>query len=382
MGEVCMKNLILTTVILIAKICFKILYFFLKLLPTKDNKVMFCSRQSNTVPMDFVLIQEELAKRNEDIEIVCICNRLGKGLGEYIRFAKDFLRSMYHLATSRVCILDSYWPPVSLLNHKDSLKVIQIWHSIGKVKKSGYQSIGKKSGRNTNIAYLLNMHENYDHVIAGAEIFNRFYCESFNIKEDILLNYGLPRIDYLINTAEDNRNRFFAENPELKDKKIVLYTPTFRRNMEDRWHEVTEVEWPDDIALIVKIHPNQTRPDNLREQSNIYYFPQWKTADLIAVCDYLVTDYSAIALEAAVLNKKTFYWAYDYEQYASDNGVNIQLIDYVPNNVEKDLKVLIEKIKSDDFDLEAFDNYRKLFLPKELGTSTAKIVDLVEDFLK
>ena len=74
-----MKNVILTAVILTAKFCLKILYFFLKLLPTKGNKVLFCSRQSNTAPMDFTLIQEELIDRNkEDSRRQIKIYRLGK----------------------------------------------------------------------------------------------------------------------------------------------------------------------------------------------------------------------------------------------------------------------------------------------------------------
>jgi CDP-ribitol ribitolphosphotransferase len=326
--------------------------------------------------MDFILIQQELIERNKDIEIVCICNRLGKGLGEYVRFAKDFLVSMYHLATSRVCILDSYWPPVSLLNHKDSLKVIQIWHSIGKVKKSGYQSIGKKSGRNTNIAHLLNMHENYNHVIAGAEIFNRFYCESFNIKEDILLNYGLPRIDYLINTADDNRTRFFQENPELKEKKIVLYTPTFRRNMEAKWDQIIDKVDYNKYALIIKNHPSQ-RIYGEKPQGDVRYFDDWKTMDLIAVCDYIITDYSAIALEAAVLNKRTYYWAYDYKEYLENNGLNINLHEAAPGHVFKEIDELMQHIENGEYDDAVLDAYRRKYLPENLGTSTEKITDLI-----
>lgn len=376
-----MKSLIFKLLIILFKSVMRFIYFFMKLFKTKNNRILFCSRQSNTASIDFKLLQEELLNRDENLEIITICNRMKKTPKSLVSFAIDMLRSMYYLATSKVCIVDSYWPAVSILKHKKTLKVVQIWHSIGKIKKSGYQSVGKGSGRSANVAYWLDMHKNYDYIIAGAKSWNKFYCESFNVSEDVLLNYGLPRIDYLINTADNNKEKFFEENPSLIGKKIVLYTPTFRRNMEDRWNEITKVNWPEDIALIIKLHPNQDKTKDVLEKDNIYYFDEWKTADLISVCDYMVTDYSAIALEAAILNKKTFYWTYDYEQYTTNNGVNINLLEYVMNNVEPDLDKLVNKIVEDNFDEQEFELYRKRFLPEELGVSTYKIVDLIESLM-
>ena len=41
---------------------------------------------------------------------------------------------MYHLATSRACIVDTYIIPVSILKHRDELIIIQIWHALGAIK--------------------------------------------------------------------------------------------------------------------------------------------------------------------------------------------------------------------------------------------------------
>ena len=208
-----MRNLILSVGVTVFKIVLKIIYGVFKLFPVDDNKVLFCSRQSNNVPLDFQLLQEELCSRNSEINIVTICRNIGGGVSDYIKFGLQMVKSMYHLATARVCVIDSYWPPVSLLNHKKSLTVIQIWHAIGKIKKSGHASVGNVSGRSSSSAQLLNMHENYDHIIAGAKVWNDYYCESFGCPEDVLLNYGLPRFDYLINTEEANREKIYNENP-------------------------------------------------------------------------------------------------------------------------------------------------------------------------
>ncbi len=371
-----MRNFVIKFCVTVFKAVLNFVYCILKIFTTKENKILFCSRQSNDIPLDFKLIQNELKNRNGDIECVTICRNIGKGIGDYIRFFGAMLKSMYHLSTSEVCILDSYWPAVSLLKHKDSLTVIQIWHAIGKIKKSGHASVGAVSGRSMNSAKLLNMHENYDYIIAGAEVWNDYYCESFGTGPEKLLNYGLPRIDYLIDTENDNRRRFFAENPELKDKKIILYAPTFRRNMEAKWDRIIDKIDYSKYALIIKNHPSQ-RIYGDKPEGQVYYFDDWKTMDLIAVSDYVITDYSAIALEAAVLNRKTYYWTYDYEEYLKNNGLNINLYEAAKGHVYADIEQLLKAVDNNIYDEQILAEYRKKYLPDDLGTSAKKICDLI-----
>ena len=244
-------------VINIGKFCLTILYGILKLFPSKENKVLFLSRQSDELSLDFSMLKEELLRQNPDVQIIAICNRLDDSKSGLVGFAADTLKSMYHLATSEVCVLDAYWPAVSLLHHKDKLTVIQMWHAIGKIKKSGYQTLGKESGRGEQIAKLLHMHENDDIIIAGGKAWNPYYCASFHTTENKLLNIGLPRIDHLLQSEEANRKAALKAYPELSKKQVILYAPTFRRNMELNWQNLLkEIDFHKYI-LIVKGHPNQ-----------------------------------------------------------------------------------------------------------------------------
>jgi CDP-ribitol ribitolphosphotransferase len=108
-----------------------------------------------------------------------------KGL---LRFGFNTLASMYHLATAKVCVLDAYWPVVSMLRHKKGLTVIQMWHALGKIKQSGYQTLDKESGRSKELSHLLCMHKNYDYIIAGGKARNPYYVASFGTTEDKLVN--------------------------------------------------------------------------------------------------------------------------------------------------------------------------------------------------
>lgn len=369
----------MTYIIILGKACLNILYCFLKLLPTKTNKVLFLSRQADELSLDFAMLKEELERQHSSVQIVAICNRLDDSKNGIIGFGIDTLRSMYHLATSSVCVLDAYWPAVSILKHKKKLTVIQMWHAIGKIKKSGYQTLDKASGRSAKTAELLAMHRNYDMIIAGGKAWNPYYCASFDTTEDKLLNIGLPRIDHLLKTEVENRKAVLKQYPELAKKQIILYAPTFRRNLELKWEPLLDYIDFEKNILIIKGHPNQKIECS---HKGVLMCPEFKAVDLLAVCDYLITDYSAIAVEAAILNKKTYYYLYDYEAYTENNGINVSPFDSMPGCAFRDAKSLIQDLESGAYPQEVLDEYRQKYLPENLGTSTKQLAETVNQFLK
>lgn len=358
----------------IFKFFLKIFYGILKLLPTKENRVVFFSRQDNELSLDFRLLKDQLEKQCPSVEVKTICCRLGDDNKNYFKFAMAMLKSMVYLATARVCVLDAYWPTVSMLNHKKSLTVIQMWHALGKIKKSGYQTLDKDFGRSGHVARKMNMHEKYDIIIAGGKAWNPMYCASFGTTEDKLLNIGLPRIDYLLETAKINKHAVLEKYPQFKDKTVLLYAPTFRRNDSTAWSNLlNEIDF-EKYILIVKAHPNQAITwDN----ENVYDCPEFKAVDLLSTCDYLITDYSAIAIEGAIVGANTYYYLYDYEEYREKNGMNIDIFEEMPGCAFRNAQDLMKAIDQGDYPIDVFESYKKRFLPENLGKSTQLLAETV-----
>lgn len=357
------------------------IYFFMKLLPTNKNKVVFLSRQSNTPTEDFVFLEARLRELKPDIKTVMITKRADKGIGDLCVFALQTLRSMYHLATASVCVLDSYWPAVSILRHKPSLAVVQIWHAMGKIKKSGYQSLDKGLGRSSMIAHEMRMHRNYDVIIAGGKAFNPFYCASFGVSESVLYNVGLPRMDMLRENTEKCREQFYAAYPELEGKKLILYAPTFRKGqILDPKPIVDAFDFNDHQQLIIKRHPNQRlNEENLGQALTCDEVP---TSTVLSVCDCVITDYSAITIEAAILKKPVYFYLFDLEDYLSRNGLNVLLSDEFPDSVFYEPRKLFDSIEHGSYD---FDNYKRFcekYLPDQSGRATDKIAALIIDCME
>lgn len=105
------------------------IYIPLKFFKTK-SKVVFISRQFDSPNLDFVLLGEKMKEKDPEVKSVFLCKKLRKGLISKISYIGFMLASMYHLATSKICIVDTYIMQVSLLKHKKKLRIIQIWHAI------------------------------------------------------------------------------------------------------------------------------------------------------------------------------------------------------------------------------------------------------------
>lgn len=339
----------------------------------QNNRILFLSRQSNIAPMDFQLLQKCLLIKDSALKFITISSRIEPGIVSKIKFLYSLRISIRELARCKVCVLDAYWPAVSLLDHRPEQTVIQLWHAAGKIKQSGYRTLGKPDGRDQKIAEILRMHRNYDLVISGNPKWNPYYCDSFHVSEDVLRNLGLPRMDALLKYEEPIRHQIFKAHPDLQGKPLILYAPTFRRTQSDDWKRLIDVMDTDRYNIVIKSHPNQI----LEDAPGTIHLDDFTTRQLLTAADYVITDYSSIALEAAALRKKTYYYLYDHESYCRTNGVNVDLEKEMPGCVFYDAESLNQAIESGKYEMDVLDAYRKRNLPENLGHCTEDIADLI-----
>lgn len=368
-----MKTTILCAAIRLATWLLQLVYGVMKLWPVK-NRVCFFSRQGDKPSIDFTMLQDELRATAPDMEQVTICHRFRHGGDGLIRFAADQLRSMRYLATSRACVVDAYWPAVSLLHHRKGLTVVQIWHSVGKIKKSGYQTLDTASGRNGKLARALRMHRNYTYIITGGTAWTPAYLASFDTTPDKLRPYGLPRVDWLLR-QESMRPAFEEKYPELRGKTIVLYAPTYRTYDINPQDELLPLFDGDKYALICRFHPNQHFAGQLPE--SVRRYEEGDTFEWMTCCDYLITDYSSLSLEAAVLDKRIYYYLFDHDRYLSENGLNADPAETMPRCSFERAEELFAAIDSGDYPAQELRAFQRRYLPEELGSSTRRIAALI-----
>ena len=374
-----MKKLIVRT----GKIFLNIIYSFLKLLPT-EHQIVFISMQSDSISLDFELLKKDLEYREPGTKLVFLCKKMESSLtkkSDYIKYVFNMLEytleAMHYLATSKVCVAESYCVPISLLKHKKDLKIIQIWHASGAIKKFGYQSLDTKEGKSSEIAQLMCMHKNYDYVIAPSEATKNIFAEAFNIEKEKIVKLGLPRLEYITNREYDKTEDIYNEYPQLKNKKVILYVPTFRKGKNIDLTDILNYSLKDEYKLIIKLHPleNTVVPEEYKIDS------KYTTYDLIKIADYIITDYSILSIEASILEKPIFLYLYDLEEYSQNRGLNINLQQELSTFTCRTFNDIMNKIQKGDYNLEEIKKYRNKYIEIETDNSIKNLTDFILELL-
>lgn len=356
------------------------IYCFFKLLPTK-NKIVMISRQSNQINIDFKLVGDKLKNK---YQVVYLCKTLDGGVKSKfitrVEYGFHMFKQMYHLATSKVCILDSYCPTVSILKHKKSLTIIQMWHSVGTMKKFGYAILGKKEGSYSEIAKIMKMHNNYDVVFASSDFYKEHLSKGFNVDINKIKTCTLPRIDLLNdkNYELKIKKSIYKKYPSLKNKKNIIYAPTFRKD-ESKFNKhlnklIDSIDY-DKYNLIIKLHPlSKVKCNN----EKVIVDRSFSTFDMLFIADYLISDYSCIIYEAGVRNIPLYFYHYDIDNYEEVRGL---AIDYneLPGYIEKNPKKLISNIEL-KYDMK----YHKEFIKKYVQNTkncTDKMVNEIKKYM-
>lgn len=352
------------------------LYAIFKLWPVDEHLVVFLSRQSDRVPLDFTMLATRLRQQVPGVKIVIRCACLGSTPMQRLAYIWHLIGDARQLATAQVAVLDSYSIPVSVLKHKPSLFVIQLWHAMGKIKRSGLANLDKPYGRSAVLADQLSMHANNDLVVAGGQAWNQFYRESFGPGDYQLLNVGLPRLDHLLSDGADIRAGLLSRYPQLAEKTVLLYAPTWRASGKSGYQELVDQIDFDRYALIVRQHSNEKAMTS-RDARETVIDQDVATIDLLLVCDYLITDYSAIAVEAAAVSAKTLYYLFDYDDYVLNNGLNIDLFGEMPGCVYKNAADLMGLVRTGAYSIDALKRFANKYLPDKPGHATEAICDVI-----
>ena len=389
-----MKEKVLLILLFIFKWHLRIIYFFIKLFTIRKKRVFFLSRQFDNVPYNYQVLMDGLVKDGYDVKVICKKvsssvnstiinekkNRKGnKEISSVIKYYFNLYKQMIYASTSKVIVVDGYNIVSSLLKHKKGTKVIQLWHSLAAIKKFGYQTIGYPDGLNPKIAKMLCMHYNYDYVISGSKAMNKYFAQAFRVDIDKVLEIGTPTIDFLLQKNDKIVNQIYKEYPKLKKKINLLYAPTFRSDGRNIADELIKNIDSDKYNLIISLHPKDINTRN--DKVICIDRDKYTTFDFIRVSDYVITDYSAVAIDSCILNKKVIFYVYDYEQYDKENGINIDLFKELPGCTFRNIKDMVNMLDNNKYNEQAFQKFRKKYVTNLNGGCTQKLIELIEENL-
>jgi CDP-glycerol glycerophosphotransferase (TagB/SpsB family) len=310
------------------------IYAVMKLLPVQ-RKVVLITREPRQITVDFRLLKESIRRKHPEHRIVVIKHR--KLSASYIPKA---FREMYHLATCSGCLVDGYIIPVSILNHRKGLRIGQIWHALGAIKKFGHLASGTREGPHPRVAATMRMHQNYTFVCASGHIPASVYTAAFGIPGHRVQPLGMPRVDYLLDseTVASRRERIFTRYPQLRESaanggRTVVYIPTFRRGKHIPYTQVAAAFAEHDAANTLVLLPHPIDKSPLPDGGRTIIGTDVGVLDWLAVADAVITDYSAVTYEATLRNIPLVFWPYDIGDYTEDRGLAVDYEAEVPGPI-------------------------------------------------
>lgn len=362
----------------------KLTYLPFKLI-TKKEKITIISRQSDKPTLDIVMLSEHLRKLHPEIITVVLTKKIGNSLMQMISYAFHMLNQLYHIASSKVVILDGYCIAASVLNHKKSTKILQMWHAMGAVKQFGYQTLDKVGGTKKEVAEAMCMHRNYDYIISPGGQTDHIFCDAFNSSIDKIIHATLPRTDYMLKEDKECIYSIRVQYDLNEDKEIILYLPTFRKNRTVKIEELIEAFDFENRILVVKMHPLDEDKINkndvlLKNNEKIIIDHNFDSYQWLKICDRVITDYSALAVESTILMKPLYFYVYDYDEYEEKVGFNINIKEemgpYSADNVTELMEKMVE-----EYDYDLLKAFRNKYITAPVEGSTEKLTDIIIDIM-
>ena len=374
-----------------AKIALNIAYAPIKAFSgRKQGKITLISSQDDTPSRDIRMLASALEETDKDnaLEIVVLAGRMRRSFAGAFKFAGQLLRELRHIATSEVVVLEGYTVSVGALKHKPGLTIIQIWHAPDAIKKFSRQILDTPAGHSSKFADTLGMHYNYNYLLCPSLAVAPAFCEAFGVSESKLVYMGMPRIDYLagLRTSDEGRqtNKTILEKyPLLNQKPPIVYAPTFRDGRPVDIDDLVKSFDFDRFALIIKLHPlypQEILPE-WQNKEGLIFEKSFTTDEWLTAASAVITDYSGVAVEAAVCNIPTYFYVYDIDLYMEERGLNFDLREEaIAPYVFTDGKTLASALDPDNYDLSLLKTFRQHMITCPDTGNTEKLAAFVQSF--
>lgn len=346
-------------------------------------------------PQNSLWVLKELQRQHIDVDIYYLYTKgsqqddVDEALGHVLPFGNGhpfmLMRSLYHLATSKIVLIDNYFPFLAAVTFKKGVECIQLWHAVGAIKTFGLKdrSIHHRSEKARE--RFKKVYRRFDKIVVGSDTMAEIFMEAFGLPESHILKTGVPRTDLFFDKAKQEviQTRLYRDLPVLKEKKILLYTPTYRDGELDQFNLQIDLDMMRDslaesYVLLIKLHPAIRK--KTRFETNypgfVYDYSSYPDVnDLLFITDILITDYSSIAHEFSLFNKPMIFFPYDLETYTRDRGLWVPYDQSVTGPIVYSTEEMINKIKHEAFDLDKVRAYSEEWNRYSDGHSSERLVD-------
>src|SRR5699024_3450284 len=206
---------------------------------------------------------------------------------------------------------------------------VQTWHGTPLKRLAADMDEVHMPGTNTKQykRNFLNEVKKWDYLISPNAYSTKIFKRAFQFDKHIIES-GYPRNDALVRlNSEGYQLELKAELGLPLNKKVILYAPTWR---DDDYYTVGKYKFElkmdierlrkelgSNYIIILRLHYLIAENIDLTGYTEFLYdFSQYEDIkNLYLVSDMLITDYSSVFFDYAILKRPMLFYVYDIEQY-------------------------------------------------------------------
>ena len=239
----------------------------------------------------------------------------------------------------KYCSIAKYWIVNSImeesLTKKKGQVYVQCWHGTPikklrcdiEVDGSVLNTIKEIRKRNDIDA------KRFDYFISPSKYCTEKFISAFNLKklnkENIIIEEGYPRNDFLFNKTQKDITLIKEKLKIPINKKVIFYLPTFRDNQHTSGIGYTyelQIDFDrlrkaigDEYVVLFSLHYFIANSIDLSKYEgfviNVARYDEIN--ELYLVSDIIMTDYSSVFFDFANLKRPIVFYMYDYDLYQS-----------------------------------------------------------------
>ena len=229
----------------------------------------------------------------------------------------------------------------------------------------------------------------YNYMISPNKFCSEVFPSAFGINKERLIETGYPRNDFITNATSEDILKIKEKYNIPTDKKVILYAPTWRDNqyvaagytfeLKADFHKWKEV-LGDDYVVIFKPHYNII---NKYENETLDGFlvniaAEAEINELYVISDVLITDYSSVFFDYAVLNRPIYFYMYDFDDYRDQlRGFYLDVHTELPGKIYEEEDAMLQAIVSGDYNFECLKIFNERFSHAQSGDCAEKVCDIL-----
>ncbi len=303
-------------------------------------------------------IADEIHSMNKGFRFFVVTRDNRKSNPPYFFLKRYSFNYFFHLATSKIWI-SSVRMPASTLKRKEQV-YIQTWHGA-----FGFKKVEEEISKALAPTYVIDAkHDSklIDFYVSDNSDMTDLFLKRFWYKKGEILKIGSPRNDSLYRAVGLVSSGFKRKIGLYENKKYVLFAPTLRddgnlsylnidyKMLIDTLAEKYKGQW----EVLLKLHPKiaNTGITPLSDSNIVKNVSNgFDVQDLLLAADVLITDYSSICFDFAILNRPAFLYVPDIAKYNLERGFHFSPYEspFLVAKTEEGLMRNIDDFKERDY---------------------------------